>query len=146
MNIIKTPINKFAWVISGLIQSDGAFGISIRKVNYGYGFSVKPYFRIELRIESLSLIKQVQSYFGCGSIGVVEKLNRNTCYFEILNINHLWHIIVPHFTNYPLYGKKHVSFIKFVQTLSILYPYHNKNKPAILLGQVIYLASLINPG
>lgn len=55
-------------------------------------------------------------------------------------------MIVPHFINYPLYGAKHFSFIKFVQTLSILYPYHNKKKSALLLGQVIYLSGLINPG
>jgi hypothetical protein len=58
----------------------------------------------------------------------------------------LWHVIIPHFINYPLYGAKHLSFIKFVHVLSILYPYHNKNKPALLLGQVIYLAGIINPG
>jgi hypothetical protein len=128
MNIKTTSLNKFAWIISGLIQSDGSFGISIRKVNYGYGFTVKPYFRIELRIESLPLIKEVKSYFGCGSVGVVANNKRKSCYFEILNVSHLWHIIIPHFLNYPLFGKKNLSFINFVQALSIMYYFLNKKK------------------
>jgi hypothetical protein len=39
-----------------------------------------------------------------------------------------------------------LAFLKFVHVLSILYPYHHKQKPALLLGQIIYLAGLINPG
>lgn len=141
MNISINPSNKFAWVISGLIQSDGSFGTSIRQVKYGYGFTIKPFLRIELRIESLPLLKKIQSYFGCGSIGIVK--NRNTCYFEILDFNNLWNIVLPHFINYPLYGSKFFTFIQFVQILSILYPYHKKIKPALLLGQVLYLSSFI---
>jgi len=47
---------------------------------------------------------------------------------------------------YPFFGEKQVSFIKFVQILTLLYPYNKKLKPALLLGKVIYLGYFLNPG
>jgi hypothetical protein len=47
---------------------------------------------------------------------------------------------------YPFFGDKQVSFIRFVQILTLLYPYNKKFKPALLLGKVIYLGYFLNPG
>ena len=143
LEIINDPTVKFGWVISGLIQSDGSFGIKINKVNYGIGLSVNAFLIIELSKKSLPLLKSVHNYFGCGTLNIRE--DRNMCKFEITDINSLFHIVIPHFLNYPLFGEKYKSFVKFAQALTLLYPYHKKNKPQILLSKVIYLSAIINP-
>ena len=143
MNITRTDWNnKMAWIFSGLIQSDGSFGISIKKNKSKLGFFITLFLRVELNIKSLPLIKEMQSFFNCGRVFIRE--DRYTCLFEITDLHSLWHIIIPHFINYPLYGDKFRSFIKFIQILTLLYPYHNKNKPKLLLAQVIYLGGMIN--
>src|ERR1700709_1319125 len=103
-DIVLNPSNPFAWVITGLIQSDGNFRIKIVKVNYGLGYSVGLLLSIELRIESLPLFKSVHSYFGCGRLSIRE--DRNMCIFEITDIHSLWHVVIPHFLKYPLFGLK----------------------------------------
>ena len=142
-NITKTDCNnKMAWIFSGLIQSDGSFGISIKRNKSKLSFFITLFLRVELNIKSLPLIKEMQSFFNCGRVFIRE--GRNTCLFEITDLHSLWHIIIPNFIDYPLYGYKYRSFIKFIKILTLLYPYHNKNKPKLLLAQVIYLGGMIN--
>jgi hypothetical protein len=87
----------------------------------------------------------VQSYFGCGRLNL--RKDRKICRYEITSINELWHVLIPHFLNYPLFGFKHIAFIRFVQSLSLLYPYVNKKnkKSSLLLGKVLFLMSIFNP-
>jgi hypothetical protein len=120
MNITRTDWNnKMAWIFSGghsHIQSDGSFGghsHSIKKNKSKLGFFITLFLRVELNIKSLPLIKEMQSFFNCGRVFIRE--DRNTCLFEITDLHSLWHIIIPHFINYPLYGDKFHSFIKFIQ-------------------------------
>lgn len=68
------------------------------------------------------------------------------CQFEITDVYSLWHVIIPHFLKYPLFGYKNLVFIKFTHALSLLFPYVSKKKPASLIGKVLYLMSLVNPG
>lgn len=67
------------------------------------------------------------------------------CYFEVSDFYSIWHIVIPHFLNYPFYGIKQSSFKRYVHALTLLYPYYNKDKPKLLLGKLIYLAESINP-
>lgn len=147
MNITLTPENKFAWRISGVFQSDGFFGISIhekKNKNAKVGLFISLYFGIHLSLSSLPLILEIQKYFGCGKVTI--DTNLQMCRFEISDLHSLWHIVIPHFINYPFFGAKHTSFINFVKILTLLYPYYNKNKPAHLLGQVIYLGYFMSTG
>ena len=112
-------------------------------MDYGSGLYIKPYLSIELHIESFFLLKKVQSYFSCGRLSI--RKDRKICIYEISQFNELWNILIPHFLKYPLFGLKHVAFIRFVQALSLLYPYAGKTKSPLLLGKVIYLMSTLNP-
>jgi LAGLIDADG DNA endonuclease family protein len=129
--------------VTGLIQSDGFFGISVKNVDYGSGLYIKPYLSIELHADSLFLLQKVQSYFGCGRLNI--RKDRKICIYEISNIHELWHILIPHFYKFPFFGFKQVAFIRFIQALSLLYPYIGNKKSPFLLGKVIYLMSILNP-
>jgi len=87
-------------------------------------------------------LKQIDSYFVCGRIG--KRTEREMCYFEVTDFYSIWHIIIPHFLNFPFYGVKQNTFIKFVHALTLLYPSFNKDKPKLLLGKLIYLTSDMN--
>lgn len=66
MNIINSHWDKKqGWILSGLIQSDGSFGISIKKNKSKLGFFITLFLRVELNIHSLPLIQEMQS-FCCG--------------------------------------------------------------------------------
>jgi len=144
-NIDSIPFNPFAWVVTGFIQSDGYFGISFINVDYGSGLNIRFYLRIELHTDSLLLLKKVQSYFGCGRLNL--RKDRKICSYEITSIYELWHILIPHFLNYPLFGVKQISFIRFVQALSLMYPFVGKKnrKSTLLLGKVLFLMTIFNP-
>lgn len=142
--ISPLPLNKLAWIITGLSQSDGSFGISFKKSNSKIGYFPSPFFRIELTKLSYPLLKLIYLYFGCGRIG--ERTERDMVYFEITDFYSIWHIIVPHFINFPFYGIKQQTFLSFVHSLTLLYPYFNKKKPKLLLGKLIYLASHVKEG
>lgn len=144
MNIILTPVNKFAWIITGVFQSDGSFGIKIIKNKSNLGLQINLYFTLHLSITSLPLILKIKTYFNCGHV-IIDKKNQ-MCKFEITDINSLWHLVIPHFIKYPFFGDKHSSFIKFVKILTLLFPYRNRNKSAFLIGQLIYLGFFLNPG
>jgi hypothetical protein len=145
MKIIRTPKNKFAWIVTGLFQSDGYFSLIIKKNKTSkFGIDVSLVLGINLTLDSLPLLQQVQIYFGCGKISIDK--TRKMCLFSITDLSSLWHIVLPQFMLYPFFGDKQVSFIRFVQILTLLYPYNKKVKSALLLGKVIYLGYFLNPG
>jgi LAGLIDADG endonuclease len=129
-------------VVTGLFQSDGTFGIGVHTSASKLFITVK--LTLELTITSWPLSLKIQSYFGCGRVTIDQK--RQMCKFEISDLPTLWHIIIPHFLKYPFFGDKHQSFIKYVKNLTLMYPYYLKNKPNLLLSQILYLGYFLNPG
>lgn len=126
--------------ISGLIQSDGSFSISIVKAKSELGFIIRPVFSISLILSSTDLINRLKQYFCVGHVYVQD----NYVQYTVSNFIELWHVIIPHFINYPLYGDKHKSFVKFVNIIVLLYPYHNRIKPISVLNIILNLMIDIN--
>lgn len=131
---------KLAWVITGLVQSDGSLGMRITK--YQDSIRIRLALVIEMTIDSLPLLEQVRAYFGCGTITL--NLNRNSCVYTVTSLSELWHIIVPHFLNYPLYGAKYLSFYKFLRVLTLIYPIRGKNSDKLTLAKAVLLGWDIN--
>lgn len=138
--ITPTTRSKLAWLVTGLVQSDGCFGMRVFKYKKSIGISFK--LTIEMTMTSLPLLKQVQAYFGCGSIYFNKK--RNTCIYSISAKSELWHIVVPHFLNYPLFGSKYESFVKFLKAFTLFYPIQGKNQDKLTLAKVLFLGWNIN--
>ena len=141
------PYNKLAWIVSGVTQSDGSFGISFKMTNSKFGYKISPFYRIELTLASINLINTIHKFFNNqganGRTGI--RMLRGTCYYEITDLYSLWHVVVPHFLKYPLYGYKQIVFYKFVQILALLYPYFNKKyKPDLIIGKILYLTLNLN--
>lgn len=142
MSIIKlnNAAANLPWLITGLVQSDGSLGMRI--IKYNQSFRVRLSLVIEMTMESLHLLEQVQSYFGCGFINLNHK--RNTCIYTVTDVSALWHVIVPHFLKYPLYGAKYLSFYKFLLVLTLIYPIRGSNSDKLTLARAIFLGWSIN--
>ena len=91
------------------------------------------------------MLLEVQKYLGgCGRI-YINKVKK-TVSFEISDFYSIWHILIPHFIKYPLDSSKLESFIKFTNCMILLFPYFNKNKPKLLILDIIKYSYFINEG
>jgi len=93
----QTKLNP--WFVTGLIDAEGSFSISINKINdYKLGWRVRARFAIGLNICDLNLLLQLQEYFGgIGSISQYKK--REEVNYSVSGIKDLTTIIIPHFKN-----------------------------------------------
>lgn len=147
MNLVKTSYNATnniidPRIISGLVQSDGSFSVSITSSPSKLGFVIRPMFSISLQLSSYELLLALKQYFGVGTLTVTKTYVE----YRVSGFYELWHVIVPHFCKYPLFGAKHISFVTFVTVLTLLFPYYNTVKPTWVLVKVLMLISIMNAG
>lgn len=99
------------WYITGLTDGEGSFTYSRTKQTN----TINLIYAIELNIDDLSLLQQVQEFFGCGKIYFVKPttgafknpdyISRARAYYRITKIAELFKVLA-HFNKYPLPGKK----------------------------------------
>lgn len=123
------------YYISGLTQADGSFncGISISKSKFTKTLGFKPIFDICLDIDSISVLIQIQKYFGCGRVSVVR--SDNSVHFLVSNLQELKENIIPHFIKYPVFFNKLHAFellVQIVNLMDVSQDLRTKNKPDIL--------------
>ena len=64
------------------------------------------------------LLKQIQSFFGVGSITTYKK--RGTVSFYVKSIVEINSIIIPHFDKYPLLTQKRADFLLFKKVVELI--------------------------
>jgi len=102
------------WFWSGLIDAEGSFSIIIdRNKLRKLGWRVQSKFQIGLHIRDLSLLLQLQQFFG--GIGSIYKSKTRVIY-SVDGIKDLTTFIIPHFSKYPLLTQKAADFFLFVST------------------------------
>lgn len=111
-------------------------------INYKNTIGLSLNLTIELTKSSLPLLKQVQLYFGCGQIYFNDK--RNTCTYYVQGSSLLFHKILPHFLDFPLFGSKFKSFYTFLQVLILIYPLKGRNPDKLTLARALYIGWHIN--
>ena len=93
------------WYVTGLTEGEGCFSISFNfKQKLKVGIETRPSFSVSLNRRDLSLLKQVHTYFNCGSLRF-SRADR-TYKFEVRSVNDLVKNVIPHFVKYPLVGSK----------------------------------------
>lgn len=106
--------------ISGLTQSDGSFfcNIIISK-QHRFGLQFRPKFTITADLNSKYVLDSIQSYFNCGIVKVNNK--NHTAEYEVVRLEDLFNIIIPHFKQYPVFCAKLHSFNLLVEIVSAMY-------------------------
>ena len=97
------------WFVTGLIDAEGCFNISISKSlkKSKLGWVVQVRFIVELHLKDLALIRNLQSFFGgIGTITTTAKVAR----FSIVGLNDIINFVLPHFDNFPLQSVKWIEF------------------------------------
>lgn len=104
------------WFISGFVDAEGSFSFYVRRnKNLPRGWQIRPRFNLTMHIRELSLLKDIQKWFG--GIGVI-KTNRRFCYFDVNSVRDL-SVIIAHFVRYPLQSQKNISYLIFVEIYNI---------------------------
>jgi hypothetical protein len=113
--------------ISGLTQTDGSFFCNIKiSTKHRFGLQFNPKFTITADLDSRFVLDGILAYFNCGRITV--NVKNHTAEFEVVKIEELKNIIIPHFLNYPVVCAKLHAFNLFYKIVDAL---HSKDKRTI---------------
>lgn len=101
------------WFITGLVDAEGCFRISIMKnTKNKTGWQVAYNFQIDLHIRDYTLLQQIQTYFG-GYGGIYTKQRGEGYTYKISSLSQITEVIIPHFDLFPLKSEKLADFMLF---------------------------------
>jgi hypothetical protein len=102
----------FGAYVSGLIDGEGCFRLSFTRRQRSARETPHVVFQINLRADDLPILRLLQSFFGCGNIhfrAPIGKTLPQFC-FKVTRNTDLVHVVIPHFSRYPLFAKKRFDF------------------------------------
>jgi hypothetical protein len=102
--------------LTGFIDGEGSFHISIYKNKNKVGWAVKPEFEIRLHARDKLLLEEIQNYFQVGKIFINSKGGIS---FKIQSPKDLAKIVV-HLDLYPLKTQKSSDYILFKEVLNLI--------------------------
>lgn len=129
------------WYITGLVDSEGSFGVSISKsVSRSLGYAINVSFEIALQASDKHILVKLRDYFGVGGI---YNHGSDMYRYKVSSIIDLHNVIIPFFDKFPLVTQKKADFYLFKGIISIL----NKGplKP-IDLQEVVRIKGVLNRG
>jgi LAGLIDADG endonuclease len=122
--------NKFklsSGYISGLTQTDSSFFCSIiLSPKHLFGIQFRPKFTITADLDSKYVLDSINYFFNCGKVSINNK--NHTAEFEVVRLDELNKIIIPHFYNYSVFCAKLHAFKLFTEIVIALI---NKDKRTI---------------
>ena len=136
----KNSLNP--WFVTGLADSEGTFTVIIDKTEKRtLGWRVQAKFQIGLHLRDLSIILQVQEFFGgIGSIGK----SGDMVFYSVSSVKDLTNTIIPHFLIYNLLTQKQADFLLFKSIVDLIF---NKQHLTIMgLNQIINIKASMNLG
>jgi hypothetical protein len=105
--------------VSGLAEGEGCFCVSFAiRSKLRAGLEVRPSFSLSLNEKDLELLKDLQTFFGCGWIR--ESKSDRTFKYEARAVRDLLGSIIPHFERHPLRGSKAKSFASFADVCQMI--------------------------
>jgi hypothetical protein len=108
------------WYLTGFIDAEGSFLISIRKnknlPSDKIGWNIELRFQISLHIKDIVLLEKFKGYFG---VGFVNKEGENVVKYRVNSIKDLSNII-NHLEKYPLITQKRSDYLIFKQVFNLI--------------------------
>lgn len=129
------------WV-SGFVDAEGCFKITVRKQLGSTGWGVSASFSLNLHAKDLPLLSKIKSFFSVGRIHIAS--GEKSASFRVEKIKDIINVIIPHFKKYALESGKSTDLELWTQCAEIL---ANKEHLSELgLNKIISLKSAINLG
>jgi LAGLIDADG endonuclease len=138
------PEPNFSNWLNGVTDGDGSFSFSVNKKKNSVWNCT---FKIAQKTYNLRLLYYIKKNLGYGSINT--KSGKNINEFRIRDRKTLLNLVVPLFTQYPLYSTKQFYFSRWVKALHILentkYTTSEKNTLLTLLKNELPSDTYISP-
>lgn len=129
------------YFITGLIEAEGSFSITKHKDNRAKDkVNIGLSFRITMLSNEIELLNMVKAFFCCGHLSLEDK--RGAMTFAVRDINSINNIIIPHFSNYPLRGTKHLDFLSFKKAIDLINSKEHLTKEGI--DKIIRISNNMN--
>jgi len=132
--------------ISGFTDGEGCFTISIIKNSTTrFGKQIFPEFVITQGAKSLPALKEIQKFFGCGSIVLNKRYdnhNEHLYRYCVRSISDLNSIIVPFFERFQLHTYKRNDFLIFKKVVAMML--HKEHLVEKGWNKILKLSSLMN--
>jgi len=122
--------------ISGFVDGEGSFNISIRK-HPGYKFGWKTSLAFNVSQKGARALELIQNVFQCG---YVRKRRDNLHYFEIVEFEKIISRVIPFFERYQLRSEKRNDFLIFRQVSNLM-----KNGEHLTVTGIIRILELRRP-
>lgn len=108
--------------ILGFTEGKGCFSLDIvKKKKTTIGFYFTPSFSISVNAESMKLLKQIKTFFKCGSI----RNDRKSVKYEVCDLDNLEKRIIPFFKKNQLRSQKKQDFQTFCEICEVLKRKHH---------------------
>ena len=130
-----------AWYVTGFSDGEGCFSVSFtRRAKMNTGLEVRPSFSLGQNKRSLTVLQDLQNYFGCGAI----RFSRydQTYKYEVRSLGDIQKQIIPHFEKYPLKTSKLQDFTTFAWICDQITASRHLNKDT--LAEIIEKAYTMN--
>lgn len=115
---------EMAWWISGFTDGEGCFTISvINNPTTRFGKQIFPEFVVSQGAKSLSALRQIQTFFDCGSIILNKRYdnhNEHLYRYCVRSVLDLQTKIVPFFDRYQLRAYKNNDFLIFKKVIGMM--------------------------
>ena len=112
-----------SWIV-GFTDGEGCFSIAvIKNTTTKFGTQVFPEFVVTQGEKSLSALKTIKTFFGCGNIFINKRYdnhNENLYRYCVRSLHDLNEIIIPFFREYPLRTSKRHDFLIFEKVVKAM--------------------------
>ena len=110
-------MDDFSFYITGLVDGEGSFSISIQKdPTHRLGYRLKPSFSLGLHKEDLRILNEIRDNLDCGTI----YFNKKMVQLKVEDIDSLVDKVIPFFEKYPLRAKKKEDFEIFKKVVLMM--------------------------
>lgn len=136
----QNKIHLNPWFLSGFIDGEGCFRVSLTKVNRASGWRVQLFFQITLQTKDRALLESVRDFFG---VGKIQPSGKNLIQYRIQTFDELA-ILINHLENYPLITQKRADYELFKNAYELMLKKEHLNK--VGLNKIVSLKASLNLG
>lgn len=137
---LKNKISLNPWLLTGFIDGEGCFRISLTKVNRALGWRVQLFFQINLHEKDRALLENIQDFLG---VGKIHASGKNLIQYRIQTSDELA-VLIKHLDIYPLLTQKKADYLLFKEAYELVIKNDHLTKDGIL--KIVSLKASLNLG
>lgn len=144
-NIINNANNVLhPYWITGFIDAEGCFTVKFyRKDSCKTGWSIQPYFLINLHTRDINLLLQIKSFFN--NVGTITRSkDKDIISYRVYNSKDINNIIFPHFDKYTLITQKQNDYFVWRKITKLINEGNHLSKNGLI--EILNLRALLNKG